>query len=89
MQVIALATEHRMLLAHDLDVQIRCWPTTGARPRPGPCSWMRTPLSTPGGTRNVTFRRVRTRPSPAHSGHGCGMVTPWPRQFGHGRAVMT
>ena len=50
---------------------------------------MRVPVSTPGGIWTVRVRRVRTRPSPEHSGHGCGMVVPKPWHCGHGRDVMT
>ena len=32
---------------------------------------------------------MRTRPSPAHSGHGRGMTVPKPWHCGHGREVMT
>ena len=43
---------------------------------PSPVSWMRVPVSTPAGIFTVSVRRVRTRPSPEHSGHGCGMSEP-------------
>ncbi|CAB4703893.1 unannotated protein [freshwater metagenome] len=46
-------------------------------------------MSTPGGTLIVIVRRVRTRPSPAHSWQGCGIVLPNPWQVGQGRDVMT
>ena len=32
---------------------------------------------------------MRTRPSPAHVGHGCGMTVPMPWQVGQGRAETT
>ncbi len=50
---------------------------------------MRVPVSTPGGICTVRVRRVRTRPSPEHSWHGCGIVVPKPWHCGHGRDVMT
>ena len=50
---------------------------------------MRVPVSTPGGILTVSARRVRTRPSPAHSAQGCGITVPKPWQAGHGREVMT
>ena len=56
---------------------------------PSPASWIRVPLSTPGGIFTVSLRRVRTRPSPLHSGHGEGTTVPKPWHCGHGREVMT
>ena len=40
-------------------------------------------------TLTVSVRRARTRPSPPHSGTGCGMTLPKPWQGGHGREVIT
>ena len=45
---------------------------------PSPESWMRVPVSTPGGICTVRVRRVRTRPSPEHSWQGWVMVVPNP-----------
>lgn len=50
---------------------------------------MRVPLSTPAGILTVRVRRDRTRPSPAHSGHGVGTTVPKPWHCGQGREVMT
>src|SRR5690606_24725696 len=47
------------------------------------------PLPTPAGTLTVISRRARTRPSPPHLRQGSGIVSPTPRQVGHGRDVMT
>ena len=63
-----------------------------AGPPPGPtspswASWTRVPVSTPGGIFTVIERRERTRPSPEHSRHGSGMISPYPRQAAHGRRV--
>jgi len=49
--------------------------------------WM--PFSTPAGILTLTVRRVRTRPSPEHSGHGVRITLPKPLQRGHGREVIT
>ena len=56
---------------------------------PSPASWMCVPSSTPAGIRTLMVRRVRTRPSASHSGHGLRMTVPKPPQPGHGREVMT
>src|SRR5581483_11257172 len=64
----------------------------GPPPRPtspSPASWMCVPSSTPAGMRTLIVRRVRTRPSPSHSGHGRGMTVPKPPQPGHTLVVMT
>ncbi len=50
---------------------------------------MRVPVSTPGGILISKVRRVRTRPSPAHSAQGCLITVPKPRHVVQGRAVMT
>ncbi|MDQ1201019.1 hypothetical protein QE449_001637 [Rhodococcus sp. SORGH_AS303] len=68
--------------------------TSPAGPPPGPTSpcaarRMRIPLPTPAGTFTASSRRARTRPSPPHLRQGSGIVSPAPRQVGHGRAVMT
>src|ERR1700681_3852528 len=47
------------------------------------------PSSTPAGILTFTVRRVRTRPSPSHSGHGRRITVPKPPQPGHGRDVIT
>ena len=47
------------------------------------------PLSTPAGIRTLSVRRVLTRPSPSHSGHGLRITVPCPPQGGHGREVIT
>ena len=56
---------------------------------PSPASWIRVPVSTPGGIFSVSVRRVRTRPSPPHSGHGSRDDDAEALARGHGRAVMT
>ena len=56
---------------------------------PSPASWMWVPSSTPAGIRTLIVRRVLTRPSPSHSGHGLRMTVPKPPQPGHGREVIT
>src|SRR5918995_4870161 len=50
---------------------------------------MRVRVSTPAGTLIVSDRRVRTRPSPEHSGQGRGLTVPKPAHCGQGRLVMT
>jgi hypothetical protein len=47
------------------------------------------PSSTPAGIFTGMVRRVRTRPSPAHFGHGSGMTWPVPEQVGQGRLAIT
>src|SRR5699024_4544498 len=56
---------------------------------PCPESLMREPSSTPAGTLIRTLRLVRTRPSPAHSVQGLGMVVPNPPQAAHAVVVIT
>src|SRR5258708_26017616 len=56
---------------------------------PSPASWMWVPSSTPAGILTLTVRRVLTRPSPSHSGHGLRMTVPNPPQLGHARDVIT
>src|SRR5690606_4261246 len=68
--------------------------TSPAGPPPGPTSpWpvslMRVPVSTPAGMSTVRVRRLRTRPSPEHSGHGSGITVPNPWHAPHGLDVMT
>ncbi len=47
------------------------------------------PSSTPAGMRTLMVRRVRTRPSPSHSGHGLRITVPNPPQPGHGLVAIT
>ncbi len=72
----------------DLHVQVTGGPPPGPT-SPSPASWIRVPLSTPAGILTVSVLRERTRPSPAHSGHGFGTMVPKPWHCGHGLDVMT
>jgi hypothetical protein len=74
-EIIALALEDRVRPLDDLQEQVAGWPAPGPT-SPSPASWMWVPSSTPAGILTLMVRRVRTRPSASHSGHGRRMIVP-------------